>query len=97
MIEVDNIILDGASDALSQGNSTNKLGNHAQETDLGHRQAAGGHRGGVRVGDIVGSITETTTAKGDSSNSEDPIVLVEGGHGVIDYKTRPRAERPSFL
>lgn len=67
--------LDGVGDATTQGHSTDELCYGGHDTDVPHLQGACGDRGGVRVGDIVGTVASSTEHKGDRRDGQDPVIL----------------------
>lgn len=75
-INRDNAVLDRGRHASTQSDGSHEFGHDGQETDLDHGERACGHRGGVRVGDIVGAVSEGAEAECYGDNGEKPLHLV---------------------
>ena len=88
-------VLDGVRHTRSKRDCTNKLRDCCQKTDLQHGECPGSHRRGVRVGDIVGPVTEGGEEEGDGGQGEDPVVAGSRWRSHCGGIARPKSARSS--
>jgi len=70
---------DGLGDAATSQHGAGELEDHGERASLLDGQRLGAHRGGVRVGDVVGADAEGGEDGGDRAEDDDPRVSGRSG------------------